>query len=455
METALNIAIKVLSIIGTVLLVLQFHRVIIFLAGFFKTRKYPKTDKRFKYGICIAARNEEKVIENLLQSIAKQDYPLDMLTVFVIAHNCTDNTAEVCRQFSRYNDLNVVVYEYNNKDERTKGYALKYLFEKIKEDYTIEGFDGYFVFDADNVLNTDYITRMNEAFASGNKIITSFRNSKNIYQNWISFQYAIHWMRTCLAENRGKSILTAGGGLSCRVQGTGFLFANELVKDGWKYLTLTEDRAFCSDATIKNYNITYCEQAVFYDEQPYQLKVAFRQRIRWAKGHLLSSVENCPKLLKNLTKFDSSFVKSYDCFWLNFPRPIESAARKLLSWILRIIVGIIGFQVWGVLGAIGLSILYDILKKFAIGLVYSMYVSIFYRKRILNYSFFKSLKYSLLFFLFDVIGDISNYIALFTKVEWKPIPHNVNLNEQELKELESKALVDDDPITPEEENKHA
>ena len=47
----------------------------------FWKRKFPKSKQNHKYGIVIAARNEEKVIGNLLD-IAKQDYPKELITVF-------------------------------------------------------------------------------------------------------------------------------------------------------------------------------------------------------------------------------------------------------------------------------------------------------------------------------------------------------------------------------------
>ena len=44
-----------------------------------------------------------------------------------------------------------------------------------------EGFDGYFVFDADNLLEPDYIEKMNAVFSGGYEIVTSYRNSKIVY----------------------------------------------------------------------------------------------------------------------------------------------------------------------------------------------------------------------------------------------------------------------------------
>lgn len=416
---AINIIISVLSYIGTALTILTLYKVIFFLVGIFKKKRYPEAKQKHIYGLCIAARNEEKVIKNLLDSISNQDYPKERLCVFVVADNCTDNTAQIVRDYDK-SKLNVVVYEHNNPDERTKGYALRYLFDQIKKDFGIELFDGYFIFDADNVLQKDYVSKMNDAFDDGNKIITSFRKSKNMNQNWISFAYAMHWLRTCLLENRAKAVLNQ----ACRIQGTGFLFSNELVRDGWNYVTLTEDRSFCSDAVVQNYRIVYCEDAVFYDEQPYNLKVSCRQRIRWAKGHYQSFAENEPKLLKNMFRKNKYFPTTYDCFWLNFPSAAEGAVRRILTRILTITLAFLACDYWG--GVKGLLIFYAsyIFKAFLSGVGLVLLVLICYRKQLGKMPVWKTIWHTLLFFLFDIIGNFTYYIALFTKVEWKPIPHD-------------------------------
>lgn len=421
--------IKICSIIGIIYLVLQSYQVL-FLVGFFKKTTYKKTENFHKYGICIPARNEAKVIKNLLQSIENQDYDKQKLTVFVVADNCTDNTAEIAKEYAQNSNLNIVVYEHNNKDERTKGFALKYLFEQIKQDYgSTNCFDGYFIFDADNVLNSDYITKMNEAFDAGNEVVTSFRNTKNFAQNWISFSYAIHWLRTCLFEHRGKDLLK----LSCRIQGTGFVFANRFVENGWNYTSLTEDRAFCTDIVVKGYKVAYCEDAKFYDEQPNNLKISFRQRIRWSKGHLQSAVENEPKLIKNIFKFNNNSIRSYDIFWLNFPAQIESGFRKLITWICQIVIAILAYQLWGGVFGILKAIIISYLTFWLTRMLQAIITCIFYRKEIEKMHLNKLCWYIFLFPLFDEIGKWSMYIALFKKVEWKPIPHDYTMDLDKLK----------------------
>ena len=287
------------DIIGLIFSIMVIHKAFYFVIGMFFTRKFKPAKNKHKYGIVIAARNEKYVIGNLLDSINKQDYPKDLYTVFVVADNCTDNTADIARS------KGAIVYERHDTEHRTKGYALQFLFENIKKEYGIETFEGYFVFDADNLLKKNYISKMNDAFDSGQKIITSYRNTKNFDENWVSSTYALHWIRSIRTNHRARSVLR----LATNIQGTGFLFSNEIVKDGWKYISLTEDRALTADAVAQGYQITYQDEAEFYDEQPVSLKVALRQRLRWSKGHLQAFVQTGPYLFINIF-FGKKFLKT-------------------------------------------------------------------------------------------------------------------------------------------------
>ncbi len=425
----MELAIKILNILGTILGVLVAYKAIIGIVGFFKVKKYPTAKEHHKYAILIPARNEEKVIKNLLESIAQQDYPQDKLSIFVIADNCTDQTAEVAEQFALENNIeNIKVVRHNNPDERTKGYALRYFFNELKKAEGINAYEGYFVFDADNVLMEDFISKMNDAFDTGEKIVVSFRNSKNMNRNWISFSTSLHWLRTCVTESRGSTICK----LPCRVQGTGFLFASEVLKDGWTYTSLTEDRAFCTDAVVNGYKIVYTEDAVFLDEQPYKLKVAFRQRIRWSKGHLQSFGENCPKLLKNMFKGKSIF-SSYNMFWINFPFTVFETIRKLIVFILQIIIAVLAGNIYGTLYGIIIGLLVGFGTSWLSSMALGVYVLFMYRKKIGKLPFFKTIFHIIMWPMFDLIGDITTWIALFSKVEWKPIPHDTVVEMSNLK----------------------
>ncbi|NLE27736.1 MAG: glycosyltransferase, partial [Clostridiaceae bacterium] len=177
----------ILSITFTVFYLYQF---IYILAPIIKRSKpEPAAAIMHRYGVLISARNEETVIAQLIENIREQNYPSDLVTVFVVADNCSDNTAKVAR------DAGAVVYERLNEQQVGKGYALDFLLARINEDYPRDAFDGFFIFDADNLLDENFISEMNKTFSQGYKIITSYRNSKNYDASWISAGYSLWFLR--------------------------------------------------------------------------------------------------------------------------------------------------------------------------------------------------------------------------------------------------------------------
>ena len=163
-----------------------------------------------------SARNEAAVIGDLLASLRAQTYPRELLTVYVLADNCTDDTARIAREGG------AVVYERFNRQQVGKGYALQTLLTHIARDVPA-GYDGYFVFDADNLLSPDYIEQMNRTFSAGHDIITSYRASKNYGDNWISAGYALWFLRESRYLNHARSLLghSSSRGGSARGLSTG------------------------------------------------------------------------------------------------------------------------------------------------------------------------------------------------------------------------------------------
>lgn len=476
---------EIYNTIGTVIGIMTFYKIIYIFIGLFFTRKFKPAKKNHKYAIMIAARNEKNVIGNLLDSINKQDYPKELLTIFVVADNCTDNTAEIARS------KGAICYERFDNGHKTKGFALQYLCEKIEEDYGRMNYEGYFIFDADNLLNLDYIKRMNEAFDAGEKIITSYRNTKNFAENWIASTYGLHWIRSIRMNHRARSVLR----LATNIQGTGFLFTNEIIRNGWKYTSLTEDRALTADAVAQGYPITYNDQAEFFDEQPTSLKIALRQRLRWSRGHLEAFVESGPYLFLNIflgklflkTKWHRGIEKkpktfknfllsilesirhraaSYDTLmqltpfailnlfkWLIVPFIIGACyyylnginnidLLKSSTYLARLIDHFFNLKINIAPGAnaffIGMLITIWFRLYFRIGdylesILTPIYLFIIERKRIIKIPFLKKVLYSFTWPTFDIIGRYTSYIALFKKVTWKPIPHTSKVTIEDLK----------------------
>lgn len=410
----------VCSWIAAVIGALYAYRVIFAVVGLFFRKKYAPAARRHHYAVIIAARNEEAVIGNLLDSIAAQDYPTELMTVFVVADNCTDGTAQAARA------RGAVVYERKDPDHCTKGYALEYLFDRIEEDYGRARFEGYFVFDADNLLARDYVSRMNDAFDGGERLIVSYRATKNLGDGWLSAGYALHWVRTARLEHCARSYF----GVSCRVQGTGFLVDSALLRDGWHYTSLTEDRALSSDAVAGDVTVSYQHDAVFYDEQPTSLRVACRQRLRWAKGHLQSFFETCGALTRGIVRRENTLVgriSCYDMLTCNFPSSVITVPLKLIEAGITVALCILG----GRLGQEWLMLLWQVLYILVfehLSAILMGFVLFFLeRRRLRRVKWWQVLWYSLMFPLFSIIGDIATLVAVFVKVTWKPIPHKADI----------------------------
>lgn len=417
----LEIVAIVFSCLWLLFSLLTIHYVIFSLIGLFAVKHYPKTDKKLRYGIVISARNEENVIGALLDSIKNNDYPQENLRVFVVAHNCDDRTAEIAREHG------ATVYEYNNINERVLGFAYRFLFGKIREDYGIESFDGFFIINADNILPEGYISKMNDAFVAynGRYAVTSYRNSSNFGSNYMSCLYGIYFLAACRFEARGRTICDC----STRVSGTGYVFPSEYVKDGWEYVTITEDWEFTADQLSLGRKVMYCDDAEFFDEQPTTVKVMLRQRLRWARGHTIVFFTRFAKLIKGIFTSkrcggrDNKFSQ-YDIAMSIMPLGAMGVLLLIVQLICLALSPMFGYDpavVWsyyGIYSAVGLAFSY--LVTFLGGLI----LMLVERKRIPRVGVFRRIVALLLWPFFLLLNVILDVISLFVKkLEWKTIPH--------------------------------
>ncbi len=167
------------QIVVTLLTVCFLYQVVFFVIGALRGEVAPpKAKKLHRYAFFIAAHNEEAVIANLVRSIKDQDYPSELIEVFVVADACTDNTAQLARE------AGAIVYERNDLAAKGKSWVMDFGFDRILNEYP-DTFEGYFIFDADNVISRDYVSKMNDAFDQGFQVVTSYRNSKNFGSSWI------------------------------------------------------------------------------------------------------------------------------------------------------------------------------------------------------------------------------------------------------------------------------
>ncbi len=375
---------------------------------FFKKDKTCTNASLHKYAVLISARNEELVIGQLLDSIKNQDYPADLLTVFVVADNCTDSTAKIARE------RGAIVWERFNKDFVGKGYAMDFLTSRICEEYSEENFDAFFVFDADNLLRENYITEMNKVFSQGYKIVTSYRNSKNYGDSWISAGHALWFLRESEYLNHSRMLLNT----SCAVSGTGFMFSREILEKngGWHFYLLTEDVEFTVHNVVNGEKVGFCSKAVLFDEQPKTFAQSWRQRMRWAKGGVQVFQKYGHKLLKGV--FSKNAFSCFDMTMAIMPAFMLSVLG-VASNIIAISIGLCeGDNFWVAFLSVLETLRNCYLMLFIIGLI----TTVFQWKQIYTTNL-KKIAYLFTFPLFMMMYIPIAFIAIFIKVEWKQIKH--------------------------------
>ena len=168
-----------------------------------KRKKFTCRNENHRIAVLIAARNEENVIGQLLDSIhAQKNYPMDHVDIYVGADNCTDDTARVARE------RGAIVFERHDTVHVGKGYVLNEMLQRIKRPGR-KHYDAYLVLDADNILDPNFISEIEKVYSSGYEIVTCYRNSKNYGDNWISAGYALWFLREAqyLMASRGYAVM--------------------------------------------------------------------------------------------------------------------------------------------------------------------------------------------------------------------------------------------------------
>lgn len=382
-------------------------------------RKFKKTDEpvsQHRFAALICARNEEIVIGNLIESIKRQSYPAELIKVFVAADNCTDRTAQIAR------DMGAVVYERFDKKQVGKGYALKFLLESIEKDGYNENIDAFLVFDADNLVDAEFVCEMNKVLAGGANVATCYRNTKNFGDNWISAGYALWFIRESKFLNGPRNLL----GSSAAVSGTGFMFSKKLIEKygGWNFFTLTEDIEFTIKNVTSGEKIAYCPTAIVYDEQPTRFSQSWRQRMRWSRGYLQVFAKYGKELVKGI------FRGSFACFDMSMTI-MPAFMLSIACQILNIIGIIVGVMLGGELTVALLSLLQLAVNSYLVAFVVGFITTITEWKKI-NTSNIRKIFFSFTFPIFMFTYVPITLAALFGKVTWKPIEHKCSKSIDEI-----------------------
>jgi cellulose synthase/poly-beta-1,6-N-acetylglucosamine synthase-like glycosyltransferase len=251
------------------------------------------------FAILIPAHNEISILDKLLESLAALDYPKDKFTVFVVADNCTDATADLARATGWVN-----VYERFDQEKRGKGYALNWLLQQLKQDRL--NYDAYVFLDADSVVDPTLLLTMNDRLLQGARALQARYTVLNATD---SPGTALRWIALSLI-NHVRPLGRNGIGASATLAGNGMCFTHNLLEQyPWQAFSLTEDYQYYLRLILYGERVLYVPDAVVRSVMPTQFKEMQTQDIRWeANTGNESSWKTAWRLLKAGLKF-GDFVR--------------------------------------------------------------------------------------------------------------------------------------------------
>ena len=370
---------------------------------YLKPKKY---NNKKRYCILIPARYESKVINNLLLSITKQTTKINPKDIYIIVESIKDKTVDIAKQYN----MNIILRE--NLSQKRKGYALNdavtYILKKQIH------YDAYFIFDADNILDKDFIKNMEKSINEGYDIAIGYRDTKNS-NTLVSASSALTFsmINTMLNERKNKyhNNLT--------ISGTGYYIKGSIVEDwnSFPFHSLTEDYELTLYAILNNLTTTYNKKAIFYDEQPDNFNISLKQRTRWVKGYFEARKKYINKISKSEIKNDPNFASKVNAFLGVTPYIYIIIGLLIILVNILITKGITTFLCYL---TIFLLLIYTVLVLFTT-------IMLNKEKNSLNIS--KSMKIKVIFynpiFMFSYI--ICLLRTIFIKdIKWDKIDHNKN-----------------------------
>lgn len=397
------------------------YQLVVSLCSLVKIKDKPlKVNKDHRFMAIIPAHNEEAVVGNLIESLKRQNYNKELYDIYVIADNCTDNTAQVAKE------AGAIVYERFNNTKKTKGYALDwFLQQKIEEDAP---YDAFFVFDADNIVDSNFIKNMNKKLCQGEDVVQGYRDIKNPTDSWITAGYAIFYW----TMHRFYHLARYNIGLSPLLNGTGFMVRFDVVKPegGLKTVTLTEDIEFSLKRIIKGKKLGWATDAIVYDEQPVGFKQSWSQRSRWTVGHMQCIKEYTKQLV--VAAKENKTMMNFDGFLY--------IVGSIPMFVITIVLLLTNFLMYAGAGITKLELLYNIalfiVPTFFLPILTGIIVMLLDRRPVKP-----MLKGLACYPLFMGSWLIINFKCMFIRnEEWEKIEHVRNIKIAEVSDLEKELI---------------
>lgn len=250
----------------------------------------PQGEPACRFIIIIPAHNEERLLGETLENIARVDYPADLFSVHVVADNCSDRTAEIA------SSKGAIVHIRQNQELVGKGYALQWLLTKIWQEGVPH--DALVFLDADSIISANFLRVMAARIQRGERVIQAYYAVRAPEQSWNgALRFAalavLHYLRP-----QGRMILGGSAGL----KGNGMVFRAEVLKQHPWTASLTEDIEMHMALLLEGQRVSFAPDAIVYGEMPNTLDQMHSQHMRWEQGRIEMTRRYVPPLLDSSVK---------------------------------------------------------------------------------------------------------------------------------------------------------
>lgn len=232
--------------------------------------------QKLRVAVLIPAHNEAGQIDAILEDFQRQDYPPEARSVFVIADNCTDATAERARA------AGANALERHDPERSGKGQALDWCLKTHAA--LLAEFDVIALIDADMHIDPGFTKAVADALSKedvqvvqGLNIVARPEKTWRSALGFASFAVINH------LRPAGRCFL--GG--TADLKGSGMAFrASVLLSRGWPAHSLAEDAEFAKQLLLDGIRVRYVPTAKVTSEMPATEGQSRVQQQRWEGGKL-------------------------------------------------------------------------------------------------------------------------------------------------------------------------
>jgi cellulose synthase/poly-beta-1,6-N-acetylglucosamine synthase-like glycosyltransferase len=277
--------------------------------------------------------NEQYVVERLLESVIKLDYPREKLDIQVL-DDSTDETMDVARSLvERYSALgNAITYHHRSNRHGFKAGALAEGLKSAKGEFIA-------IFDADFIVPEDFLMRTVHHFTEPNigMVQTRWTHINRNY-SFLTEVEAILLDGHFVLEHSGR----ARTGLFFNFNGTAGMWRRSAINEagGWQHDTLTEDTDLSYRAQLKGWKFIYLQDVECPAELPVEMTAFKTQQARWAKGLIQTGKKILPRVLMSDAPLHTKIEAWYHLTAnISYPLMIMLSVLLLPAMIIRFYQG--------------------------------------------------------------------------------------------------------------------